>query len=60
MSVNVMARCGHCGAVKRIPADEPGLHPSCGKCGSPIIFLEAPVTVTAANFDEGVSGMARF
>lgn len=42
--------CPHCAKTNRLPAARLAEAPNCGACGRPL-FQQAPITLTAANFD---------
>jgi thioredoxin 2 len=47
-----LIRCSVCGAVNRVPAEKlaQGLEPVCGRCKTPLLADNKPVTVTDATF----------
>jgi len=47
--------CANCGKLNRVDVARVDAHPSCGACQAPI-HLDAPITLTDANFDKVVSG----
>lgn len=44
---NKIIRCDNCGAKNRVEIDRKAV---CGKCKSPLDFVDSPVTVTDSNF----------
>ncbi|MGV6819623.1 MAG: thioredoxin TrxC [Parvularcula sp.] len=42
--------CPDCGTLNRVPEERLNDHPHCGRCGADL-FQQAPVALTAANFD---------
>lgn len=46
----LIVACPHCAGLNRVPAARLGAGPQCGKCKQ-ALFVGAPVTLTAANFD---------
>jgi len=56
MSETQLMRCPACGATNRVPRDkiERGLEPVCGRCKTPLLVSNKPVTVTDATFSAEV------
>ena len=56
MSETQLMRCHACGATNRVPRDkiERGLEPVCGRCKTPLLVSNKPVTVTDATFSAEV------
>src|SRR3989475_11503634 len=52
MSDPQLIRCPSCGATNRVPPEklEEGLQPVCGRCKTPLLADNEPVTVTDATF----------
>src|SRR2546427_12078291 len=52
MSDPQLIRCPSCGATNRVPPEklEEGLQPVCGRCKTPLLADNKPVTVTDATF----------
>lgn len=47
-----LIRCPTCGATNRVPPEKlkQGLQPVCGRCKTPLVAADKPVTVTDATF----------
>jgi thioredoxin 2 len=47
-----LIRCPTCGATNRVPPEKlkQGLQPVCGRCKTPLLAADKPVTVTDATF----------
>ena len=43
--------CPHCSATNRVPPERLDDHPTCGRCGTPLMGSE-PVALTDAQFDK--------
>jgi thioredoxin 2 len=56
MSDLEMIRCPACGATNRVPQEKikQGLEPVCGRCKTPLLIHNKPVTVTDATFSSEV------
>src|SRR5947207_14908816 len=56
MSDPQLIRCAACGATKRVPPEklEEGLQAVCGRCKTPLLADNKPVTVTDATFSAEV------
>ena len=56
MSETQLMRCPACGTTNRVPRDkiERGLEPVCGRCKTPLLVSNKPVTVTDATFSAEV------
>ncbi len=56
MSDPQLIRCPSCGATNRVPPEklEEGLQPVCGRCKTPLLADNKPVTVTDATFSAEV------
>jgi thioredoxin 2 len=56
MSETQLMRCPTCGTTNRVPRDkiERGLEPVCGRCKTPLLVSNKPVTVTDATFSAEV------
>src|SRR5213596_2953096 len=56
MSDAKLIRCPNCGANNRVPPEKlkQGLQPVCGRCKSPLLADNKPVTVTDATFSAEV------
>ena len=56
MSDTQLIRCSGCGANNRVPQQriEQGLEPVCGRCKTPLLNSNKPVTVTDATFSSEV------
>jgi thioredoxin 2 len=56
MSKTQLRRCPACGATNRVPQDKvaQGLEPVCGRCKTPLLGSNTPVTVTDATFSAEV------
>ena len=56
MSDPRLIRCPSCGATNRVPPEklEEGLQPVCGRCKTPLLADNKPVTVTDATFSAEV------
>ncbi|HYO79485.1 MAG TPA: thioredoxin, partial [Thermoanaerobaculia bacterium] len=47
-------RCANCGQANRVPAVRDGQKAVCGKCKAPLEASGGPITLTDANFDDGI------
>jgi thioredoxin 2 len=56
MSDPQLVRCPSCGAINRVPPErlKQGLQPVCGRCKTPLLADNKPVTVTDATFSAEV------
>ena len=56
MSNANLIRCSSCGATNRVPPEKlsQGLQPVCGRCKTPLLAGDKPVTVTDATFSAEV------
>ena len=56
MAETQLMRCPACGTTNRVPRDkiERGLEPVCGRCKTPLLVSNKPVTVTDATFSAEV------
>jgi thioredoxin 2 len=56
MSDAQLIRCPSCGATNRVPTEKlkQGLQPVCGRCKTPLLADNKPVTVTDATFSAQV------
>ncbi|HEV8342814.1 MAG TPA: thioredoxin TrxC [Candidatus Binatia bacterium] len=56
MSDAQLIRCPSCGATNRVPTEKlkQGLQPVCGRCKTPLLAGNKPVTVTDATFSAQV------
>jgi thioredoxin 2 len=56
MSDTQLLRCPACGATNRVPREKivQGLEPVCGRCKTPLLVSNKPVTITDATFSTEV------